>query len=91
MERSATNYERFGHYRVLEKLGEGGFALVYKVGDAQGRILAAKVLRAELVARSAKVVEFFQREIDVHAVNEAVFERELRAISAAKAAVSCRT
>jgi serine/threonine-protein kinase len=50
-------------YEVLGELGQGGFAVVYLVGDrARGRNLAVKVMRQELIL-SKSVVQRFRREI----------------------------
>jgi len=44
--------ERLGHYRLLEKLGEGGLGQVFKAEDlADGTVVAVKVLHPELAGR----------------------------------------
>jgi len=52
----------FGPYKVLDKIGEGGMAVVYKAyQESLGRYAAIKVLRAEL-ARDEEFVARFRRE-----------------------------
>ncbi len=52
----------FGPYRVLDKIGEGGMAVVYRAyQESLGRYAAIKVLRAEL-ARDEEFVARFRRE-----------------------------
>ena len=64
-DRTRFELERIGRYTVLDKIGEGGFALVYRVSDGHGKIFAAKVLRSELAATASDAAELFQREARV--------------------------
>ena len=56
---------KLGHYEVMEKIGQGGMAVVYKgVQPSLNRPVAIKVLPARL-ARTAELVERFDREASV--------------------------
>ena len=51
-----------GRYRLLEQIGSGGMAIVYKAEDRRtGHFVAVKLLRPEL-AQNAEYVSRFQRE-----------------------------
>jgi len=57
---------QLGKYRVLEELGRGGMAIVYRCEDTEtGQVVAAKALLPELVAQPA-FVKRFRREIETH-------------------------
>ena len=57
---------RFGNYILREKIGEGGFAVVYRAehNSGGGRDIAVKVLREEFALDKNKVKDF-QREYSI--------------------------
>jgi eukaryotic-like serine/threonine-protein kinase len=53
----------FSHYRILEKLGEGGMGIVYRARDSHlDRIVALKILPAERVADPDRKRRFVQED-----------------------------
>ena len=55
--------ERLGPYRLLERIGEGGMGVVHLARDPEGRVVAIKVLRAE-VAGDATARRRLAREVE---------------------------
>ena len=57
--------ETISHYRIIEKLGEGGMGVVYRAKDAKlGRDVAIKVLPPTLAGNAERMARF-QREAQV--------------------------
>ncbi|HET8634625.1 MAG TPA: hypothetical protein VFL88_10810, partial [Gemmatimonadales bacterium] len=56
-----------GRYRLLEQIGRGGMATVYRADDLRhGRVVAMKVLRADLMLSAGETSRFL-REIRIAA------------------------
>ena len=58
--------QTLGQYEILEQLGAGGMATVYRgVQQSIGREVAVKVLRKSLVDQDQTFLERFHREVEV--------------------------
>ena len=69
-ERANMISETISHYKVLEKIGEGGMNIVYKAEDTTlKRHVALKFTSAQLLADKAKKARFIHEARAVAALN----------------------
>src|ERR1700674_4208820 len=62
--------QTISHYRILEKLGEGGMGVVYKARDTRlDRFVAIKVLSAHAVSNPERRLRFVQEAKSASALN----------------------
>ena len=62
-----TELEHIAHYEIVQKLGQGGFATVYRARDTRmGREVALKIMSGNF-AREPEFIQRFRREVQVAA------------------------
>ncbi len=62
--------EKLGRYEILEEIGQGGFAVVYRAHDRQlDRLVALKELKPMLLADPVSVKDFRQEARNIARLN----------------------